>query len=283
MAGADQEKSLIEKFSEDYRLGQATIIRELQGAVCGCADAGTSWTTQSEMLRVADLLGLRPGMRLLELGAGAGWPGLYLARESGCDIALVDLPLEGLRIAAERVAAAPPSGECWTALADGTALPFDDGAFDAVSHSDVLCCLDVKLAVLEACRRVIRAGGRMVFSVISVAPGLSGADYDRAVACGPPFVEAPATYPQLLQQAGWDLTHRIDLTAEYAGTLRQRIVEMEARASPLRELLGAAEFAEKLAGHRRTLGVIETRSLRRDLFVAAPTGTSPAFTSADAR
>ena len=35
--------------------------------------------------------------RTLDVGAGSGWPSLYLVRETGCEAALVDLPLEGLR------------------------------------------------------------------------------------------------------------------------------------------------------------------------------------------
>ncbi len=48
------------------------------------------------------MLGLRPGLRLLDVGAGSGWPGIYMAERSGCDLALMDLPLTGLQIAARR-------------------------------------------------------------------------------------------------------------------------------------------------------------------------------------
>ena len=36
-------------------------------------------------------------VRLLDLGAGRGWPGLYLAVRTGCQVVLSDVPLEGLR------------------------------------------------------------------------------------------------------------------------------------------------------------------------------------------
>ena len=80
------------------------------------------------------------------------------------------------------------AGTCWVAVADAAGLPFRAASFDALSHSDVLCCLREKRAVLQACRRVIRGAGRMVFSVISVAPGLLSGDYARAVANGPEFI-----------------------------------------------------------------------------------------------
>ena len=94
-------------------------MRQIERRVCGCDYGGTSWTTRQEALQAGELLALGPGTRLLEVGAGSGWPGLYLAGTTGCDVALVDLPLEGLRITAERAAADGLAGACWIAVAGG--------------------------------------------------------------------------------------------------------------------------------------------------------------------
>ena len=262
------EQAVRERFGDLYQLVQAPIKREIERAVCGCDYGGTSWTTRREAEQVGELLGLAPGQRLLEVGAGSGWPGLYLARTTGCDVTLADLPLAGLRIAAERAVADRLPGACWIVLADGAALPFGSGAFDAVSHSDVLCCLDAKLPVLRACRGVIRSGGRMVFTVIFPKPGMSSADHDRAVESGPPFVETALAYPAMLRQAGWVITDHADLTAEYAQTVRRLLREEEAHADELRGLYGEAEFSERLAGRRRKIRVLEEGLLRRELFAA---------------
>ncbi len=262
------EQALRERFDNMYQVVQSPIVREIERSVCGCDYGATSWTTQAEARHVGELLGLAPGRRLLEVGAGSGWPGLYLARTTGCDVALVDVPLAGLRIAAARAVADRLPGACWIALADGAALPFANESFDAVSHSDVLCCLDAKLMVLRACRRVIRGGGRMVFTVIFPTPGLSSADHDRAVRSGPPFVETALAYPAMLGQAGWAITDHVDLTAEYAETVQRLLRHEEARADELSGLYGEAEICERLAGRRTTLGALEEGLLRRQLFAA---------------
>ena len=157
------ERVLREEFAKDYQLAQTQIMREIQRAVWGCDYGATSWTTRAEAEEVARLLELDPGKRLLDVGAGSGWPGLYLVRATGCDLALVDVTLEGLRIAAKRVVADQLTSQCWVALADGAALPFKNSCFDAISHSDVLCCLEAKQSVLKECRRVVRPGGKLVF------------------------------------------------------------------------------------------------------------------------
>lgn len=268
-----EEQILREDFSAQYERLQHPVLQDIERNVCGCDYGGTSWTTQNEADRICDLLGLRPGQRLLEVGAGSGWPGLYLAHETGCDLALVDLPFEGLQIAAQRAADDRLAGCFWIAVSDGVALPFRDQWFDAISHSDVLCCLDAKLEVLQDCRRVIRAGGTMVFSVISIAPGLSSTDRDHAIEFGPPFVESGSDYGTMLGQSDWHIRDRVDLTGKYALTARGYIRELEARQKELEDVLGREEFSTKLTRMRTKSLAIETGLFRRELYVADPAGT----------
>ena len=194
-------------------------------------------------------------------------------RQTGCDATLADLPYDALRIAADRVATEPVTGETSFAVADGAALPFRSAHFDAISHSDVLCCLAPKRDVLNECRRVIGRGGKMAFSVISVAPNLSAADHARAVDSGPPYVEAECGYPELLAATGWDVTDQIPASADYEETGRRYIREVEARADEMIELLGEAAFDELLAKRHRNVDAVAEGLVRRDLFVARSSTT----------
>lgn len=268
MSRPPDEQALIDRFSRRYRLGQSGIMRQIERRVCGCDYGGTSWTTRHEALEAGKELELGPGTRLLEVGAGSGWPGLYLAGKTGCDVTLVDLPFEGLRIAAERATADGLAGECWVAVADGAALPLESGCFDTVLYSDVLCCLEEKLSVLRECRRVLRTGGKMVFTVISIRPNLSPADYVRAAACGPPFIETAVDYPEMLRQAGWKIANHVDLTPDYEGSLKRFLHEEETHAEELRDLLGDADYLETLGRRRRTHSAIQEGLIQREMFSA---------------
>ena len=182
------------RFSRDYELIGSVPMRHLERTVLGCDYGATSWTTRHEAVRIAELLQLNASKRLLDVGAGAGWPGLYVAQLTGCEVALTDLPLVGLEIARERAARDGLMQRCTVLVADGAALPFADASFDAVSHSDVLCCMPTKLEMLQECRRVARSGSRMVFSVIAPAVSLSEAERQRAIASGPEIVDVPEGY-----------------------------------------------------------------------------------------
>ncbi|MGH6894146.1 MAG: class I SAM-dependent methyltransferase [Dongiaceae bacterium] len=265
-----EEQAQTERFDELYVRAQSPVMLSIERSVCGCDYGASSWTTRAEAQQIAALLGLRPSLRLLDAGAGSGWPGLYMAETSGCDVVLVDLPFAGLRIAAERAGKDRIPGTCWVVVADGAILPFPDRSFDAVSHSDLLCCLRQKRAVLEACRGVIRNDGRMAFTVISIAPGLSPEKYRRAVENGPEFIESEADYPTLLGQTGWATVDRQDITRDYAASCRRQLQADKERKDALETLIGASEFAERQAEWRSKLTAIEDGLLRRELFVATP-------------
>ncbi|HSM68188.1 MAG TPA: methyltransferase domain-containing protein, partial [Xanthomonadales bacterium] len=209
-------------FAADYELNAHPAFARLERRVLGCAYGGTSWTTRAQADRYAPLLELDDGQRLLELGSGAGWPGIYIAARSGAKLTMVDLPFIALSRALER--ASEELRTPTTAIqASAAALPFTGRGFDAIEHSDVLCCLPEKREMLAECRRVARPGARMLFYVIAPAPGLQGADMAEATETGPPFVDLDGTYQDMLADTGWNLLQREDLSAEYLETLRRMV------------------------------------------------------------
>jgi ubiquinone/menaquinone biosynthesis C-methylase UbiE len=255
------------RFAQDAEFARSVAMRDLERSVCGCDYGSTSWTTRREAEQIIELLELRPGAKLLDVGAGSGWPGLYLAHRSGCDVVLVDLPLAALRSALERATADAMTGRCEVVAADGAALPFKDASFDALSHSDVLCCTPDKRAVLRGCRRVARAGARMVFTVIAPAPLLTESELQIAIESGPPFVDAPDDYAALLEQSGWCVHERTDLTAAFLQSMRTHVEGMQMRAEALAEVFGSDELTERMKRRQATIAAVDAGLLRRELFV----------------
>lgn len=264
-----EEKSQRSRLNNLYQVGQTPLMLSIERSVCGCDYGATSWTTQSEAEQMVSLLQLKRQAVLLDLGSGAGWPALYLAKLTGCDVALVDLPIEGLRIARRRALLENESSVFWAAVADAAELPFAAASFDALCHSDLLCCLKRKLKVLSDCRRVLRPGGRMVFSVISVLPGLTPADHRRAVNSGPEFIESPASYPALLAETGWTVIEQRDVTAEFTVLTRQRLNAEVHQRSDLKVEQGATEVEEHITRCRSRLLALSEGLLKRELFIVS--------------
>lgn len=135
---AERERGVLDGFRDYYGAATSPAIRELELRALGTEFGGNSYTDIDQARHLIRLLDLRPGVDLLEVGAGSGWPGLFLARESGCRAVLSDVPVEGLRVARTRAHEEGIANSEFVA-ASGTGLPFKDGSFDAVGHSDVLC------------------------------------------------------------------------------------------------------------------------------------------------
>ena len=244
----------------------------IERAVCGCDYGCTSYTTRDETRDIGQRLGLAPGVRLLDIGSGSGWPALYLAQESGCDAVLTDLPPEGLKVAKRRAEKDGLAERCGIVQADGAALPFPDGSFDAIYHSDVLCCLLDKRGVLESCRLVVKETGKMVFSVILVAPDLSADDYAVAADGGPTFIETDIPYPEMLAQSGWGIADHIDQTADYFDTFRKMFELERAHEDELIRLRGPESARDLLAYREATLVSVDRDLLRREMFSVVPAG-----------
>ena len=253
-------------------LARAHAVRDLERSVYGCDYGGNGGTTREEAERVFGLLELRSGVRLLDVGAGSGWPGLYLAQISGCDLVMVDIPLASLRIARDRAVADSLARRCETIAADAAALPFRDASFDAFNHSDVLCCTPDKLGVLQSCRRVARDGARMTFTTIALASDLTAAQRRIAMESGPRFMESEQDYAALLAQAQWSLQERIDLTAAYLSSMRSELDGMKVRTDALVQVFGRDEFTRRMERQQAAVAAIEAGFVRRELFVAQAGG-----------
>jgi ubiquinone/menaquinone biosynthesis C-methylase UbiE len=134
-----EEHDTRQRFGDRYSEERTDVVRQIERAVIGADFGANGYTTVRQADLLAERLQLRPGMRLLDLGAGRGWPGLYLAARSGCQTVLSDVPVEGLREALARADTEDLADRVTAAASSARGLPFRAGSFDAVVHTDVLC------------------------------------------------------------------------------------------------------------------------------------------------
>jgi 2-polyprenyl-3-methyl-5-hydroxy-6-metoxy-1,4-benzoquinol methylase len=126
-------------FDQRYGAALPPVAHQIEQRVIGGDWGANGFTTMAQADTLAHELHLSAGDRLLDLGTGRGWPGLYLAARTGCAVVLTDLPLEGLRVAANRATREGLAARTAVVAAAASALPFQARSFDAVIHTDVLC------------------------------------------------------------------------------------------------------------------------------------------------
>jgi hypothetical protein len=110
----------------------------------------------------------------------------------------------------------------------------------------------------------------MVFTVISIAPGLPRSHLSRALASAPEFVEAEDNYLTLLNASGWQVSDQTDLTGDYENSCARQIEADIAMQKDLAELLGPRQAEERLARWHSKLAAIRDGLFLRELFVCRP-------------
>ena len=223
----------------------------------------SSWMTAADWLRFADLLRVDDQAHVLEVGSGSGGPAVYLAVKRGCRVTGIDLNEHGIRNG-ERLAAQQGVADLVTfQQADASrSLPFQSAAFDAVVSNDAMCHLANRLDVLTEGRRVLRPGGRLLFTDAMVLTGaVSQEELATRSSIGWYVFVPPGENERLIGRAGMTLLSSEDVTAA-AETIAER---WHAAREQHRDELVAREGDANFAGLQRFLACVHRLSAERRL------------------
>jgi SAM-dependent methyltransferase len=133
-----RQADILKRFTDRYSLGASSALNAVEMEAIGAVVGANGYTTVAQAERLLEVLRLKPESRLLDVGAGRGWPGLYLSERSGCRAVITDLPRPAIASARARAEDLGLPGRCHFALASGSPLPFRQASFDAVVHTDTL-------------------------------------------------------------------------------------------------------------------------------------------------
>ena len=220
---------------------EAAVRRDTYGDDIG----QSSWMTAAAWLRFAEQLRVGPDSHVLEVGSGSGGPAVYLAAMRGCRVTGVDINPHGIANG-ERLADARGLGErvVFRQADASRPLPFDDGSFDAVVSNDAMCHIANRLAVLRDWRRVIKPGGRMLFTDAMIVSGLvSSEELATRSSIGFYLFLPPGENERLIAEAGFNLLAADDVTGEAATMAARWHDAREKRRAALIEREGPDNFA----------------------------------------
>ena len=160
---------------------------------------------------LVDLADPKPGERLIDVGCGTGAAARYAAERLGGGKAVAAIDLNPGMIAFGRTL--DKEGAIDWHQGDIMAMPFADGAFDAVVGNQVLQFLSDRPKALAEMRRVMAKGGRAVFGVYcrielcpahcAVASALGRHDVDPAGILNPYSFGDPVALGDVIAAAGF--------------------------------------------------------------------------------
>lgn len=218
-----------------------------------------NWSTTAEHRRFLGWLELTATDRLLDVCCGSGGPTVYLAQQSGCRALGVDASAEAVAHGTDLAQHVSRPGEVEFAQIDANQpLPLDDASFDAVVCLDAINHLADRERVLADWARVLKPGGRLLFTDCVTVTGLiSDAEVAARSRIGY-YVFAPLGEDErLVRAAGLDLRITEDVTETLAVLTGRRLRARAARSEALRRLEGDTAYEN----HQDVLRVAERLAL----------------------
>jgi cyclopropane fatty-acyl-phospholipid synthase-like methyltransferase len=223
----------------------------------------SSWMTAREWLEFADLLGIAPGTEVLEVGSGSGGPAVYLAAERGCRVTGVDVNEHGVRNGKALADARGLSGRVQFEAVDASRpLPFASERFDAIVSNDAMCHIANRAEVLRDWHRMLRPGGRALFTDAMVLTGLvSQEEIATRSSIGFYLFVPQGANEDMLREAGFVVRAVQDLT-DSAAAVASRWHDARARH---RDALVAREGETNFQGLQKFLRCVQVLSVEKRL------------------
>jgi SAM-dependent methyltransferase len=223
----------------------------------------SSWLTAKEWLGFADRLAIGAGSAVLEVGSGSGGPAVHLALARGCRVTGVDINEHGVRNSTELARTRGVADRTEFRAVDASRpLPFPAESFDAVLSNDAMCHIRDRGAVLRDWHRVLRPGGRVLFTDAMVLTGIvSHEELAIRSSIGFYLFVPPGENERLLGAAGFRVLEVEDVTA---GAEQVAHRWHDARVQQ-QEALVAREGKANFDGLQRFLMCVHTLSAERRL------------------
>ena len=187
--------------------------------------------------RLGRAMGLQPGWCVLDLACGMGTSATAISRVFRCQVTGLELGAAAAENSRQRALEQPVPANVAFVRGDAEMPPFRYGAFDAVIIECATSLFADKPAAIEEVRRLLRPGGVIGLSDVTVEPGSIPPELDGTMGMMLCLTDAlPADgYRALLENAGFTVVERADLSGEVLALL----VELRGKLN-FRNTLGQA-------------------------------------------
>jgi ubiquinone/menaquinone biosynthesis C-methylase UbiE len=254
-------KPPVDLYDSHYDRLDDEVYRSIRAETYGVDLGQESWITAEECDRFCDWLGVTAGQRVLEVACGSGGVSARIAANRGASVVGTDVNALAIRAATARTATAAARLEFLKVDADEP-LPFPDGSFDAVICNDAINHFRKRPSVLAEWRRVLRDGGRCLFTDPVVVTGLvTHAEIEARSSIGFYVFSGVGANEVQLKAAGFQVERAADLTDAVAQVSRRWCAAREKWRSQLIRLESEATYE----GLQRFLAAVHALASERRL------------------
>jgi SAM-dependent methyltransferase len=256
-----------ESFFQDFDSPlMQTIRREAYGEDIG----QHSWVSAQELRADIKRLALSSASRCLDLGCGPCGPLSFIVSTVGCQGVGLDLSASAVRVGRARAVSLGIDALLSVEQHDlNEPLPVPPSSFDAIVSLDVVLHLRDRLILFSEVARVLRPGGRFLFTDAGVVTGaVSNEEVRRRSTHGHTQFVPPGWNEHLLEQAGLRLVESANRTANMTEYARGRLRAIRAHRTELEQVLSSGEFESQVEYLETVIEVSRRAALSRIMFLA---------------
>jgi len=257
-------------YDSSYQNFAAELYADVRHEAFGDDLGQNSWLTADELERFTAWLHVDEGAKVLDVACGSGGPALRLAELTGCHVHGIDSHGDGIAQANAMAVNRGLDERAHFGCIDATMpLPFPEGAFDAVICVDAINHFPDRVHVLADWARVVRPGGRVLFTdPIVITGALSHKEVAARSLIGYFMFVPPGEDERRIREAGLELVRAEDVTPNVCEVAGRWLAARADREEALREMEGADSYDET----QEFLAMVELlareRRLSRFVFVA---------------
>lgn len=209
-------------------------------------------------LTMAEVAGISPGERVLDVGAGIGGPARTLATHLGARVTALDPTRRFCQLNEELCRRSRLDGHVHVVYGDARSMPLGDSEYDVVWTQAVWPSVDDKPAMLNEMHRVLKDDGRLALYEVVGAPAGGDLHYPVPWANTPAesFLVSAQELRRLAESTGFAVREWIeppDLIAHIAATAGSGRPGMATGLEGVTLALVMPDFDQRMAGLARNV------------------------------
>jgi len=259
----DAVKAPVDLYDSHYDRLEDEVYRSIRAETFGVDLGQESWITAGECDQFCEWLAIRAGQRVLEVACGSGGVAMRIAQGRGASVVGTDVNALAISAARRRVQSTSLAGKVEFLTSDANEpLPFEDGSFDAIVCNDAINHFKDRRHVLREWGRVLRAGGRCLFTDPVVVTGLvSNAELAERSSIGFFLFSVPGANDALLQETGF----RVERVTDVTDSVVQTSLKWRESRAKRRSTLVPLESESKFDAIQRFLAAVHALAVERRL------------------
>jgi SAM-dependent methyltransferase len=263
-------ESWVDGYESLYKEFDSPLMQQIRREAYGEDIGQHSWVTADEVRADIDRLKLSPSSRIVDLGCGPCGPLTFVLATVECSGTGVELSPSALRVGRARAASLGIDALLSVEEADlNEPLPFEAGSFDAAMSLDVVPHLRDRLTLFREVARLLRPGGRFLFTDAAVVTGsVSNEEVHKRSGHGYTQFVAPGWNERLLESAGLRLIETENRTRSTLKNASGRLSAMQAHRAELERVSTAADFESRQNYLHTVVELSQRGALSRVMYLA---------------